>query len=100
LYIYACHGGELAPHLADCEAFGHVGTVPVVLEQGDCVDRFLRCAIELVVQTDFDRSVWQQTLVRYLEREEAAAYESDGEDVEEFYLIAALRRSLNYGRPM
>lgn len=100
VYLYSCHAGRrLVPALDECEAFGHVHSVPVARSDNeDCVSRFLAKAAELVADEPYDRVAWQESLCAFLD-EELQRADAEG-PIGVFIAIHVLRRSLNFGKTM
>lgn len=77
IYLYCCHVGKHLPGLlANCEAFGHVDSVPIPNGVDDAlILDFLDQVEELVHEEIFDREEWRTRLIAYVEAAFAAEVE-------------------------
>lgn len=96
IYLYACWAGtELVDFLEDCEAFGHIDTVPI--PDHDCchiVFEYLE-QVEQLIEQPYDRPEWFVTLGDYVDNRHAQVCLDGGPDAFlDSVIWTLLRRSL------
>lgn len=70
LYLYSCRaGGRLVPFLRDCVTLGHVGVVPMPIDEyKPVVLGFLRKVDGLIVNPELSAADWKSELAKYVNR--------------------------------